>query len=214
MRRILTALAPAALVVLSAGCAPYSTPMTVPPQLTPAQRNFDACWEATLDVLNEYYFTVDRADRREGVITTQPLVAQHWFEFWRKDAVTAYDLAEGSLQKIFRTVTVKIMAVEDKTSKSVTYRPVVRVDVSQSERGEALISSTVDAYDMFVLPGREEDYTRRKHSAAERPFERIAHATTPQEQATIVSLGTQNPLAEKIAHDIVKNANRRLATRR
>jgi hypothetical protein len=66
--------------------------------------DFDALWEAAERTARDWFFQIDRRDRRSGVLSTRPLISRQFFEPWRKDAVTAADLAESSLATIRRTI--------------------------------------------------------------------------------------------------------------
>ena len=205
MRTLLTAWIAALCLASIGGCATYAHPASPQRHLTGPERNFEAVWQASISVLRKYNFTVDRTDRRAGIITTQPLVSQQWFEFWRKDAVTAYDWVEGSLQGVLRTVTVRIIPVEDPASKVTTYQAKVEVAVTRPSSEELSITTTSEAYDMFIMPG-EEQRTHRKLLGA-----RPAAGEGPEREARPgASVGGQAGLADRIARDIVKAAAQRL----
>ncbi len=141
------------VAVVCAGCMPTGSPVSSPPGI--ADEDFNIAWDATNEVLREYRFFIDRADRREGVITTFPMIGKHWFEFWRKDATTRQDLAEGTIQTIYRCVTVGIrrqapqgtLRADDKK-----YLVDVRVLTSRSDRLHPQVTSTSEAYDLFINP--------------------------------------------------------------
>lgn len=61
-------------------------------------------WSAAQSVAHDYFFTLDREDYRQGVLTTLPLTSMQWFEPWRRDVATAHDLVRSSLQTLRRTV--------------------------------------------------------------------------------------------------------------
>lgn len=154
-----------ALVALAA-FAGSCTPKAVPP--SPARTgnvNFDSVWDAAVSVLWEYGFTLDRMDRRSGLITTAPLTGKYLAEFWRHDAATMHDTWEGTTQTIFRQATVRLVPVGATTSTSgpATYptsRPApntpfvarVEVHVSRSDRPFRNIESAADAQRMFLRP--------------------------------------------------------------
>ena len=128
------------------GCIPTGRPVSSPPGI--ADENFNAAWDAAGEVLRKYRFIIDRADRREGVITTFPMIGRHWFEFWRKDAITRRDLAEGTIHTIYRQVTVNIRRQGD----SKEYLTTVRVLISRSNLPNPQVTSTSEAYDLFLDP--------------------------------------------------------------
>jgi hypothetical protein len=187
-----------------AGCVYYTKPIAPEPKLTGASRNFQAFWQATIDVLRKYNFELDRQDRRAGVITTQPLLGKHFFEVWRHDTVGARDLAESSLQSIYRTVTVSIRPT---APGAPTYKPVVQVQLHRSNREYLGVVSTTDAYDMFILPGRDE-LRERKILAGGRHRELAVTKPKPPRR---VKVGPQRTLADKLAADIRGAAAKRLA---
>lgn len=151
MQLILKASAIVLLAAAISGCAGHTRPVGPEKKLTGARRSFDALWLGSLDVLREYNFVVERQDRRAGIITTGRIVGEHFSEPWRKDAATTFDVIEGTIQTIYRTATVSIHRVDDASGTHFTAN--VEVDVSRSNRPEAQISSTSEAYDMFTVPG-------------------------------------------------------------
>lgn len=143
----------AALLAFSlCSCGTHSKPVGMQRELTPAERNFEITWRASQDVLEKYRFELDRMDRREGVIITESMVGKHFGEFWRKDSVTMRDKAESTLQTIYRRAIVTIRPTSPGAS---TWKARVVVEVDRSERPALQLTSTSDAYDMFILPGGE-----------------------------------------------------------
>ena len=131
MQPALRMIAILAIAMLSGGCANYRRMKVSPPPQTRAEKNFDAVWRASLEVLRRYHFPIDRCDRRAGLITTGKIVGRHWFEFWRRDAATGYDLAEGSLQTVHRSVRVRIAP---SASRADEFSASVEVIVSRPNR--------------------------------------------------------------------------------
>jgi len=129
-----------------AGCAAR------PPVAFTQDKRFDAVWEAAEATLRDYRFTVDRADRRAGIITTFPLVGQYGFEFWRKDAVTGRDVVEGMLHHVTRQATVTLRKAPAGAGGDAApgYVAEVQVHTTRSTRPEYQITSAADAYDMFL----------------------------------------------------------------
>ena len=137
-------------LLLSGGCGNYTRPVVKPAQLTPEERNFERVWKASQDVLRKYDFQIDRQDRRAGIITTELMTGKHWFEFWRRDAATAYDVAESTVQTIYRAVQVKITKAEDQPA---TYVPEVKVYSFRSDAELVQVTSTSQAISLFHLGG-------------------------------------------------------------
>jgi hypothetical protein len=194
------------VIVLAAsllgGCVGYTKPMPRSEQLTAEQRRFEALWQGSLDALREYGFAVDRQDRRAGVITTNPLVAPGWFEFWRPDAVRPGDVVEGTVQTIYRTATVRIVPAAPGEQN---YRADVEVAVARSSRAEAEVRSTSEAYNMFVLPGGDEQAHRPMLGYAMMGL--TAPAVDPN---SVVPLAKDRALAERLTREISWAASKRL----
>ena len=174
----------AALAGACAGCANNFGQSVAPPlPLTPAQRNFDAVWDASLAVLREYRFTVAVQNRREGTITTAPLAGRYFLEFWRKDAATPSDVLESTLQTLYKTATVSIRPVPGRPDE---YAASVTVEVSRSEKPAPVITSTSEAYGLFTMTGRHSrwltDFGRGREEGEEEEKTRGAAALRPLEE--------------------------------
>ncbi len=66
--------------------------------------SFDGLWNAADEVSRTLLFKIDRQDRRNGLLTTQPAVSAQWFEPWRRELQTQKDLADSSIATIRRTI--------------------------------------------------------------------------------------------------------------
>ncbi len=151
-------LAVAALLAFSlCSCGTYSKPSGMQPELTPSERNFEIAWRASQDVLTKYRFELDRLDRREGVIVTELMVGRQFFELWRHDCVTMRDKTESSLQTIYKRA---IVTIRPTSPGAGTWKAVVAVEVSRSDKPVLQLTTTSDAYDMFVLPGEGEQRSK------------------------------------------------------
>ena len=130
----------------------------VPIQST-RDENFNALWDSAVEVLTQYRFKIDRADRRAGVITTYPLVGRHWFEFWRKDARTRGDVVEGALHNDNRQATVTIARVPSLSAGPHDYQLSVLVSTLRSNRQPEQVTSSSQAYEIFTgqIQTEEED---------------------------------------------------------
>jgi hypothetical protein len=137
----------AAMLVLLAGCTTQRAAPTATQQPT-ADAAFNAVWDASMDVLWDYRFAVDKAVPREGLIRTYPLLAPHGLELWRKDAVAPHARQEGTLQSIYRVATVNVQPAEQTTGRA--YYVTVAVEVYRSDRDRPEITSTGQAYDMVI----------------------------------------------------------------
>lgn len=179
--------------LLLAGCSlNYTKPIAPPQSLTPEQRNFEALWLASLDVLRKYNFQVDRQDRRAGIIATKPLLAQEWFEVWRRDGVGAFNYWEGSFQTIYHTAEVRIRPT---APGSASFTAAVQVQTSRTDRVTPAVTNTSDAYSLFVLPGGRLDDVLLTDISQD-PLARAERARG------IVPLGSDKPLADKLLVEI------------
>jgi hypothetical protein len=148
MRKIAIILSAGIWLACTAGCEPGYTHKLVPDQkLTPVERNYQAVWDAACRVLDDYYFKLDRQDRRAGVITTYPLTGKQWFEFWRKDAVGDEELLENALHTIYRVVKVRITPTADDASRFIAS---VEVEVFRSNRANPSEGSFSAALSMIA----------------------------------------------------------------
>jgi hypothetical protein len=89
----------------------YDKPATAHVPARDYYRLFSACQAAA----REFLFKVDRADYREGLVTTYPVTGAQFFEFWRPDNSTLHDVAESSLGTIRRTIRIEIDSLPDGT---------------------------------------------------------------------------------------------------
>jgi hypothetical protein len=118
---------PVVMLLAMCGCfAMHTRPIVQPAEMSPAEKGFQAVWDATNETLNTYRYTVNQRDRRYGRITTDPLGSRHFFEWWRRDKATATGAWENSVQPIYRVVAVDIR----KTGEG-EYNPVVTITVSR-----------------------------------------------------------------------------------
>jgi len=177
-----------AAIIVMPGCVAHRTPVGPTAKLSAEERNFRAIWQASKDVLTGYNFGLDREDRRAGIIVTKPLTGKHLGELWRRDAATAQDLAESTVQTVYRQA--KITIRQQGNSKG-NFRAFVEVQAYLSNKPQRPVSSVSDAYDLFKLPGAP---NQKEHM--------LAHATMDQlGQAT--PLGRDKGLEEQIAAEIL-----------
>jgi hypothetical protein len=226
MRKIAKA---ALLACLCAGCVNFDKPVAPEVALAPAERNFEAVWNASLAVLRDYRFTVAVQDRREGMITTSPLVGKQWFEFWRKDAATPADAMESSIQTIYKSVTVTIRPEANEPDR---YVAAVKVDLARSDKPAMVVTDTSEAYGLFTMTGTrsrwltsfgrtaeeeaEETVTGKGRKKAVDPADRLrpteGAATTQRTPAAAwrVPIGRDEALERQMATEIAAAAARKL----
>ena len=198
-------IADAVLVSLAGGCANYAHPPAGVALAPPAEPRFDALWRASIDVLREYRFRIDRRDRRAGVITTRPMLARHWFEFWRRDAVTVRDFLEGSLQTVYRRATVRIQPKKDDPQQ---YAPRVSVVVVRPAGGGLEIVGAGEAYGQFIDALDDDAYRRSRRDRRELRQQSIRQALEAEQAAASDPAESQETLARKIADEILRRAQK------
>jgi len=96
------------------GCASAKKPVQYKSGPVTIEADADRLWQVSQDQVKKTGFTLDKLDRRSGVIQTFPLTSKQWFEFWCHDVVTFDDLAVSSLQSIRRIVIIEFEPLNEK----------------------------------------------------------------------------------------------------
>jgi hypothetical protein len=170
-------------VLLLAGCPQHTVPVAELPQPhTEAEWNFESYWQASLAVLRDYHCRSELQDRRRGLIVSQPMVAKQFFEFWRGDAATTYDLIEGSLQEVYLVARVQVTRVDPNHPD---YELVVDVQRIRSDMIESRAPGAA---------GWRGSYQRSRGTGGDRPDE--------EQHGSMVRLGGDDALADQILVDI------------
>lgn len=117
--------------------------------------DFAPLWRACRKAAVDGGFKVDRQDYRTGLLTTRPLISRQAFEPWKRDVVTAHDLAQSTLATVRRTVRFQITKRSDGG-----YEAAPKVVVERYSLVEHRITSVVQYRDVFRLT-REEAFRRR-----------------------------------------------------
>ncbi len=219
MKTVITILIAVMLCVTCSSCANHTRPIVPAATLTPEQQNFEAVWSASIKVLRSYNFEIDRRDRRAGIITTRPLLGRHWFEFWRRDAATPWDVMEGTLQTIYRKVQIEIRS--DKFNPG-RFTPDVKVTVLRRDGKTLGIIASGEAYAQFLDSVSEDEHQRRRDQKRARREERrrlklegaLAKDDDEQESDGLVTISGQNALADKISAEILSTAANALTAAR
>lgn len=74
--------------------------------LLESPESYDAIWSSLREALHDEGFRLALVDRFNGRVTTEPVVSQHFFEFWRRDVATPEDWCQATLNPIRRRVEV------------------------------------------------------------------------------------------------------------
>lgn len=178
-------------VLLLAGCPQHTVPVAELPQpRTEAERNFEAYWQASLAVLRSYHFRIDLQERRRGLIVSEPMVAKQFFEFWRSDAATNYDLIEGSLQEIYLVARVQVTRTGPDRPD---YKLAVDVQRIRSNQIEARAPGAA---------GWRASFQRHRSTAGDRSHE--------EQGGSMVRLGGDDALADRLVVEIEGEAMMRM----
>ena len=94
-----------AVFILTGCCAEPA--QTTAGKICPAVDKHQA-FSAAQHIIEDMYFVIDKADEEQGFISTRPLGAAQFFEFWRSDTVGSYNFAESNMQSITRIAEITI----------------------------------------------------------------------------------------------------------
>jgi len=186
---------PAAAVALAIGATGCGRAVTVDPaEPVVAADRYDAVFDAAVTVLRDMRFTVDRQDRRYGVVTTRPMTASTFFEPWRTDNTTA-EQVWGSTFNLRRRIV------------RVTLSP-VGVDAAPSDRY---------SIDVDVALEQLQNPTRRLYTSAVRSTtiassvrrQRGLRTERGMEQAFWRPIGADAALEARIASEVLRRSGAR-----
>ena len=188
------------MLVIACGCssAKYTTPIVQPDTLTPIEKNFQAVWDASSDVLIDYRFSIDRLDRRAGIISTDPQASKHFFELWRRDKTTRKGALENTVQPLYRVASVKITKGDDGN-----YSPCVTIFVSREE-------GMGNANPSYGLPQRSEDRSPSSGLTGAEDAVVIGVGCSDHSGKVTKSSPDDDLLAKQIAEDIRQLARQKL----
>ena len=189
------------------GCWPAHTKPIYPGPETPAERNFEAVWTASRDVLKRSGFTLDRQDRRDGVITTWAVPSGQIFEFWRKDAATLFHHEENTVQTILRAVKVSIHQIEGTDKFDID----VEVLMARSDRKPAQLTSSSQYKKLTKVSFPETiSFSDLRYDEAspsdQTPIDRSDPWGDVSIRAQLVPLGRDNDLEHSLTKEIQKRA--------
>lgn len=88
---------------------------------------YDAAFDAAIEILRDYGFSIDRQDYRFGLVTTRPLVSPTLFEPWRTTNTSPGQMAQGTLNTQRRIVRVALKPVVVAAGAAPKYQLTVQV---------------------------------------------------------------------------------------
>jgi hypothetical protein len=107
-------------------------------------KDFNRLWYACRQEVHDRFFQIDREDFRRGEMSTLPMVSKGFWEVWRSDVVTPYDLSQSSLATLRRSVWFEIRQQPDGTYAA---QPKVLVErYASDERRLTLIAEYQTAF--------------------------------------------------------------------
>lgn len=146
------------------GCNPpqHVKPMSAEPA-TQAERNFEAVWNSSRNIIKKYGYEFDRMDKREGIITTYATPGGQFFEFWRKDSGNTFDWRENSVHTMLRAVKVTISRV----GATDNYDFKIEVRLAKTDLPNPVLSDSSQATNIIEGGGvvrkvDDPEYNRRK----------------------------------------------------
>jgi hypothetical protein len=191
------------LLSLAGGCANYTQPLAPSREMSVSEQNFEMVWQASVGTLHEYDFTTSpvrggveekqfdpKTGQWTGAIRTLPMTGKQWFEFWRHDAATGRDLAESSLQGIYRTA---IVTIKPKPDAPRQYAAIVTVETTRSDRPPT---------NSAVLPGSYSRYVGMSNPRSQDRFLSEQQEQLLESNAVITPLGRDKKLEDKISAKI------------
>jgi hypothetical protein len=103
--------------------------------------NYDDLWNASMLLLADLGYTIDRRDYRLGVILTQPEFSAHLIEPWRRDQTTAAAAAENTMHSQRRSVRITIQKAPNPAFYEVAVQVLIDREINPRE--------SVGEYDTF-----------------------------------------------------------------
>ncbi len=88
---------------------------------------FEATFDASVEVLRDYGFSIDRQDYRFGTVTTRPLVAPTVFEPWKPTNTSNLQIAEGTFNSQRRIARVELKPIQFPITATSKYQLTVQV---------------------------------------------------------------------------------------
>lgn len=170
--------------MLLVGCAQTRRAAETPQALTVSGVTVAQAMEEAVTVLRGMHFGIQNADA--GVITTVPLTAAQFFEFWRSDNVGLDSTLEANLHTLRRSVRMDFAETGD---GGVRIRCTIRVQRLSLPENE--VASVSQAY--------------RIHSQSTPTMQRLALNPSQKEAVTWIEMGDDPALAAEILGKVARN---------
>ncbi|NIA07389.1 MAG: hypothetical protein GWP14_07120 [Actinobacteria bacterium] len=150
------------------------------------QASFDDIWTVCLASLKDRGLSVDRQDRRFGLIVSEPVVGKQFFEFWRGDTASSDDLLTSSLHTVRRIVSIHVVSQGPLQFEVRVEAQAQRVSIPSDQ-----LDSTAEAFEMIRAHGVPAAPSRRDYAR-------------PQAEPIWVDIGREHALEQYILEDIAR----------
>ena len=172
------------LTAMLVGCAEQRKPRWQ--AIAVEQASFDHVWTVCLASLQDRGLSVDRQDRRFGLIVSEPVVGKQFFEFWRNDAVSSDDTLTSSLHTVRRIVSIHVVSQGPMQFEVRVEAQAQRVSIPADQ-----LDNTAEAFEMI-----------RAHGVPAAPSR--GDYTRPQAEPIWVDIGREHALEQYILEDITR----------
>ncbi|MCK5113690.1 MAG: hypothetical protein KAR11_02890 [Phycisphaerae bacterium] len=208
MQRAILILIACGLTAILCGCWPDHTKPIYPGPETAAERNFEAVWLSSRNVLKHSGFPLDRQDPRDGIISTRAIPSSQIFEFWQNDAATVFHHEENIVQTIYRAVKVTIRRVKD----SDKFEFSVEVLMARSDRAPAMLTSSSQYKNLTGTQFPQTiNFADLQYDDAsptdDKPINRRDPWSGVSMRAQLVPLGQDTDLEHRLAQEIQKRVD-------
>ena len=150
-------------IVVASGCVNHrATSADNPSPISTA--SYEQTFDASVDVLRDMGFVVDRKDYRYGVVTTRPDVSPTGVEVWHPDNTTDAQAWDSTLAYLRRRVTLQLEPVDASQLADTAQAYQLRAEVLVERRQEPmryLTGSTRGGRIFGHLRGVPADYRRK-----------------------------------------------------
>lgn len=145
----MAAIALAVLVTLAGGLGGCSRAVQADNPIEIGPEEYHPVYDATIAVLRDRRFTIDRQDRRFGVVTTGPVIAASAFEPWHDDNTTTRQVVENTLNHQRRRVRVQMHPAAPAAEDDADEAPDENGEADATDEATA-DADAVEAYEVSV----------------------------------------------------------------